>query len=123
MTPSLARCRLRQVLANALKQHPVGLEEVDDGNVLLGRVDERDYIPSVLVTQPPSRFGRALRRDDEAWSRPVHKTPRIVCKQRMVSFERHIADNRIAERVHEVAYASNAHDNLRRLSNAKPTSG
>jgi putative transposase len=38
-------------LANALKQHPVGLEEVDDGvwsihfcRVLLGRVDERDYI-------------------------------------------------------------------------------
>src|SRR5262249_60149452 len=38
-------------LANALKQHPVGLEEVDDGiwsihfcHVLLGRVDERDYI-------------------------------------------------------------------------------
>ena len=46
--------RLRKRLlfiANALKQHPVGLEEVDDGiwsihfcNVLLGRVDERDYI-------------------------------------------------------------------------------
>ena len=45
--------RLRKRLlfiANALKQHPVGLEEVDDGiwsihfcNVLLGRVDERDY--------------------------------------------------------------------------------
>jgi putative transposase len=38
-------------LATALKQHPVGLEEVDDGiwsihfcHVLLGRVDERDYI-------------------------------------------------------------------------------
>jgi len=38
-------------LANALKQHPVGLEEVDDGvwaihfcQVLLGKVDERDYI-------------------------------------------------------------------------------
>ena len=38
-------------IANALKQHPVGLEEVDDGvwsihfcQVLLGRVDERDYI-------------------------------------------------------------------------------
>ena len=38
-------------LANALKQHPVGLEEVADGiwsihfcHVLLGRVDERDYI-------------------------------------------------------------------------------
>jgi len=38
-------------LANALKQHPVGLEEVDDGiwsihfcHVLLGRVDERDHI-------------------------------------------------------------------------------
>lgn len=38
-------------LANALKQHPVGLEETDDGvwsihfcRVLLGRVDERDYI-------------------------------------------------------------------------------
>ena len=37
-------------IANALKQHPIGLEEVDDGiwsihfcNVLLGRVDERDY--------------------------------------------------------------------------------
>jgi putative transposase len=38
-------------IANALKQHPVGLEEVDDGiwslyfcRVLLGRIDERDYI-------------------------------------------------------------------------------
>ena len=38
-------------IANALKQHPVGLEEVADGiwsihfcHVLLGRVDERDYI-------------------------------------------------------------------------------
>ena len=38
-------------LANALKQHPIGLEEVDDGiwsihfcHVLLGRVDERDHI-------------------------------------------------------------------------------
>jgi transposase InsO family protein len=38
-------------LATALIQHPVGLEEVDDGiwsiyfcRVLLGRVDERDYI-------------------------------------------------------------------------------
>jgi putative transposase len=38
-------------LANALKQHVIGLEEVDDGiwsiyfcNVLLARVDERDYI-------------------------------------------------------------------------------
>src|SRR5439155_21212589 len=38
-------------LANALKQHPVGLEEVEDGiwsihfcHVLLGRVDERVYI-------------------------------------------------------------------------------
>lgn len=38
-------------IANALKQHPVGLEAVDDGiwsihfcHVLLGRVDERDYI-------------------------------------------------------------------------------
>lgn len=38
-------------IANALKQHPVGLEEVDDGiwsihfcHVLLSRVDERDYI-------------------------------------------------------------------------------
>ena len=38
-------------IANSLKQHPVGLEEVDDGiwsihfcRVLLGRVDERDYI-------------------------------------------------------------------------------
>lgn len=38
-------------MANALQQHPVGLEEVDDGiwsihfcHVLLGRVDERDYI-------------------------------------------------------------------------------
>lgn len=46
--------RLRKRLlfiANALKQHPVGLEEVDDGvwsihfcQVLLGRVDERDYV-------------------------------------------------------------------------------
>jgi hypothetical protein len=38
-------------IANALKQHPVGLEEVDDGiwsihfcHVLLGPVDEQDYI-------------------------------------------------------------------------------
>jgi hypothetical protein len=38
-------------LSNALKQHPVGLEEVADGiwsihfcHVLLGRVDERDYV-------------------------------------------------------------------------------
>jgi transposase InsO family protein len=38
-------------IANALKQHPVGLEEAADGvwsihfcHVLLGRVDERDYI-------------------------------------------------------------------------------
>jgi transposase InsO family protein len=46
--------RLKQRLlfiANALKQHPVGLEETADGvwsihfcQVLLGRVDERDYI-------------------------------------------------------------------------------
>ncbi len=46
--------RLRKrllLLANALKQHPVGLEEVDHGvraihfrQVLLGKVDERDYI-------------------------------------------------------------------------------
>jgi putative transposase len=46
--------RLRKRLpfiANALKQHPVGLEEIEDGiwsihfcRVLLGRVDERDYI-------------------------------------------------------------------------------
>lgn len=38
-------------IANALKQYSIGLEEVDDGiwsiyfcNVLLGRIDERDYI-------------------------------------------------------------------------------
>ncbi|MBI4454922.1 MAG: IS481 family transposase, partial [Acidobacteria bacterium] len=38
-------------LAHSLTHHPVGLEEVDDGvcsiyfcNVLLGRIDERDYI-------------------------------------------------------------------------------
>jgi len=38
-------------IANSLKQHPIGLEEVDDGiwsiyfcRVLLGRIDERDYI-------------------------------------------------------------------------------
>jgi len=38
-------------LSNALQQHPVGLEKVDDGiwsihfcHVLLGRVDERDYV-------------------------------------------------------------------------------
>jgi putative transposase len=38
-------------IANALKQHPIGLEEVADGiwsihfaRVLLGRLDERDYI-------------------------------------------------------------------------------
>jgi len=46
-------CSLKRLLfiANALKQHTIGLEEVDDGiwsihfcNVLLGRVDERDYI-------------------------------------------------------------------------------
>jgi putative transposase len=46
------RLRKRLIfLSNALKQHPVGLEEVDDGiwsihfcRVLLGRVDERDYV-------------------------------------------------------------------------------
>jgi putative transposase len=38
-------------IANALKQYTIGLEEIDDGiwsihfcNVLLGRIDERDYI-------------------------------------------------------------------------------
>ena len=38
-------------LANSLKQHVVGLEEIDDGvwsiyfcNVLLARIDERDYV-------------------------------------------------------------------------------
>jgi putative transposase len=38
-------------IANALKQNTIGLEEIDDGiwsiyfcNVLLGRIDERDYI-------------------------------------------------------------------------------
>ena len=38
-------------ISNALQQHPVGLEEIDDGiwsihfcHVLLGRVDERDYV-------------------------------------------------------------------------------
>jgi hypothetical protein len=38
-------------IANALKQHPIGLEGVADGawsiyfcRVLLGRIDERDYI-------------------------------------------------------------------------------
>ncbi|MFQ5473539.1 MAG: hypothetical protein ACE5FA_11750 [Dehalococcoidia bacterium] len=38
-------------IANALKQHHIGLEEVDDGiwsihfgRVLLARMDERDYI-------------------------------------------------------------------------------
>lgn len=38
-------------IANALKQHPVGLKEVNDGvwslyfcRVLLGRIDERDYV-------------------------------------------------------------------------------
>ncbi len=38
-------------IANALKQLPIGLEEVADGlwsiyfcHVLLGRIDERDYI-------------------------------------------------------------------------------
>ncbi len=42
-------------IPNALKQHQVGLEEVDDGiwslhfcHVLLGRIDERDSIPSSL---------------------------------------------------------------------------
>jgi putative transposase len=41
----------RLFIANALKQHVLGLEEVDDGvwsiyfcNVLLGRIDERDYV-------------------------------------------------------------------------------
>ena len=41
----------RLFIAHALKQHPVGLEEVADGiwsihfcHGLLGRVDERDYI-------------------------------------------------------------------------------
>ncbi|MGH2375919.1 MAG: IS481 family transposase [bacterium] len=38
-------------IANALKQHPIGLDEVDDGiwsiyfcRVLLGRLDERDFV-------------------------------------------------------------------------------
>jgi len=38
-------------IANALKQHAIGLEEVADGiwsihfcHVLLGRIDERDYL-------------------------------------------------------------------------------
>ena len=38
-------------IANALMHHPVGLEEIDDGiwsiyfcRVLLGRLDERDYL-------------------------------------------------------------------------------
>jgi hypothetical protein len=38
-------------IANSLKQHVLGLEEVDDGvwsiyfcHVLLARIDERDYI-------------------------------------------------------------------------------
>ena len=38
-------------IANSLKQYTIGLEEVDDGiwsiyfcNVLLGRLDERDYV-------------------------------------------------------------------------------
>ena len=38
-------------IANALKQHHIGLEEVDDGiwsiyfnRVLLARLDERDYV-------------------------------------------------------------------------------
>src|SRR2546422_11594448 len=42
-------------LANAVKQHPVGLEEVEDGiwsihfcHVLLGRGDERDHIIRIL---------------------------------------------------------------------------
>jgi len=47
-----ARRRLEaQPPANALKQHHIGLEEVDDCiwsihfcNVLLGRVDERDHM-------------------------------------------------------------------------------
>ena len=52
--PESRRYRLKKRLlfiANALKQHPVGLEEVADGiwsihfcRVLLGRVDERDCI-------------------------------------------------------------------------------
>src|SRR5213079_2182012 len=64
--------RLRKRLlfiANALKQHPVGLEEVDDGiwsihfcNVLLGRVDERDYII------------RALNRTGLAYATTIHKS-------------------------------------------------
>jgi hypothetical protein len=41
-------------IGNALKQHPIGLEEVTDGirsicfcGVLLGRIDERDHITKV----------------------------------------------------------------------------
>jgi hypothetical protein len=43
--------KIRELIANALKQHPIDLEEVGDGiwsihfaRVLLGRLDERDYI-------------------------------------------------------------------------------
>lgn len=43
--------RIRALIANALKQHYIGLEEVDDGvwaiyfcAVLLARLDERDFI-------------------------------------------------------------------------------
>jgi hypothetical protein len=50
--PGTIRLKKRLLfLSNALQQHPVGLEEVDDGiwsihfcHVLLGRVDERDYV-------------------------------------------------------------------------------
>jgi hypothetical protein len=54
VSPTPAPIRLKRpllFLPNALKQHLVGLEEVDDGiwsihfcHVLLGRIDERDYI-------------------------------------------------------------------------------
>jgi hypothetical protein len=58
--------RLRKRLlfiATALTQYPVGLEEVDDGiwstyfcRVLLGRVDERNYIIRTWMCYPCCRF-------------------------------------------------------------------
>ena len=49
------------LIANALKQHAIGLEEVADGiwsihfcHVLLGRIDERDYIIRACPNRPPT---------------------------------------------------------------------
>lgn len=52
-------------VSNALPQQPVGLEEVDDGvwsihfcHVLLGRVDERDYV--IRPYRPVVKVGRVV---------------------------------------------------------------